>query len=98
MPLFSMKPHAVRIENSVHNSNVVEETDRSMNFIYGWNNKVGFLLGFEVGEGQRVVVFENFLVVCVGTPPPTHTHILKLVSERIFTSLCLISAFWTIIF
>ena len=25
--LFSMKPHAVKIENSVHNSNVVEETD-----------------------------------------------------------------------
>lgn len=27
MPLFSMKPHAVRRENSLLNSNAVEETD-----------------------------------------------------------------------
>lgn len=27
MQLFSMQPHAVKIENSVHNSNGIEETD-----------------------------------------------------------------------
>lgn len=27
MQLFSMQPHAVRIENSVHNSDGIEETD-----------------------------------------------------------------------
>lgn len=34
MQLFSMKPHALRRENSLHNSNAVEETDLVF-FSYG---------------------------------------------------------------